>query len=84
MSLEGEGEGGGEEMSTSMSTPVEVGRRSGTTMRNKYGEDYYRRIGKIGGFTKRLDREIYVADETSATPLRNYALQSRFYPLPFL
>ncbi len=31
-----------------MST-TEAGRRGGSTVRDKYGEDYYRRIGKKGG-----------------------------------
>src|SRR5215469_10048488 len=30
-------------------TTSEAGRKGGTTVRDRYGEDYYRRIGKIGG-----------------------------------
>src|SRR5215469_10412539 len=30
-------------------TTSEAGRKGGTTVRDRYGEDYYRRIGKKGG-----------------------------------
>ncbi len=30
-------------------TTREAGRKGGTTVRDRYGEDYYRRIGRIGG-----------------------------------
>jgi uncharacterized protein len=38
----------GEEKPTPMSTS-EAGRKGGSAVRDKYGEDYYRRIGKKGG-----------------------------------
>ena len=33
-----------------------AGRRGGTTTRNRYGSDFYRRIGKLGG---EHTRELY-------------------------
>ena len=38
----------GEDRPTPMST-TEAGRKGGSAVRDKYGEDYYRRIGKKGG-----------------------------------
>ena len=38
----------GEDKPTPMST-TEAGRKGGSAVRNKYGEDYFRRIGKKGG-----------------------------------
>ena len=38
----------GEARPTPMST-TEAGRKGGSAVRDKYGEDYYRRIGKKGG-----------------------------------
>src|SRR5258708_27975733 len=39
---------GGEDRPAPMST-TEAGRKGGSVVRDKYGEDYYRRIGKKGG-----------------------------------
>jgi uncharacterized protein len=38
----------GEDKPTPMSA-TEAGRKGGSVVRDKYGEDYYRRIGKKGG-----------------------------------
>ena len=50
----------GEEKPSSMSTS-EAGRKGGSVVRDKYGEDYYRRIGKKGGNTtkERQDADFY-------------------------
>jgi general stress protein YciG len=45
----------GEEKPTPMTT-AEAGRKGGSTVRDKYGEDYYRRIGKKGGTTLKEKR----------------------------
>jgi general stress protein YciG len=44
-----------EEKPTPMTT-AEAGRKGGSTVRDKYGEDYYRRIGKKGGTTLKEKR----------------------------
>lgn len=37
-------------------TNSEAGRKGGSTVRDRYGEDYYRRIGKKGGMTLKEKR----------------------------
>ena len=44
-----------EEKPTPMTT-TEAGRKGGSTVRDRYGEDYYRRIGKKGGTTLKEKR----------------------------
>src|SRR5260370_40013356 len=41
---------------TATMTTSEAGRKGGKAVRDKYGEDYYRRIGQIGGTTLKEKR----------------------------
>jgi general stress protein YciG len=45
-----------DEKPTPPMTTAEAGRKGGSTVRDKYGEDYYRRIGKKGGTTLKEQR----------------------------
>lgn len=46
----------GEEKPSPMSTAAEAGHKGGSVVREKYGEDYYRRIGKKGGIALKEKR----------------------------